>query len=85
MSCGEFQGQLVELVSSGSDVERHPHLQTCERCRTLVRDLESIAEAARYPGFGDDGASELGTPAILPTVPNQGRGSAAAHLDSEIE
>lgn len=47
MSCQEFQAQLAELVGSGVDVSAHPHLQTCETCRALLRDLETIAEAAR--------------------------------------
>ena len=47
MSCQEFQEQLPELISSGADVENHPHLQNCELCRALLNDLETIAEAAR--------------------------------------
>jgi len=47
MSCAEFQAQLPELVGSGKDAARHPHAQGCERCRALLADLETIAEAAR--------------------------------------
>jgi hypothetical protein len=47
MTCKEFQDQLPELVGSGADVSNHPHLQTCELCRALLNDLETIAEAAR--------------------------------------
>jgi len=47
MSCAEFQAQLPELVSSGEDASAHPHLQSCELCRALLADLETIAEAAR--------------------------------------
>jgi hypothetical protein len=47
MSCEEFQSQLPELISSGADIENHPHLRTCELCRALLNDLETIAEAAR--------------------------------------
>lgn len=47
MSCEEFQAQLADLIGSGADLQRHPHLQTCETCRQLLRELETIAEAAR--------------------------------------
>ena len=47
MSCEDFQAQLPELIGSGEDVSRHPHLQNCELCRALLADLETIAEAAR--------------------------------------
>jgi predicted anti-sigma-YlaC factor YlaD len=47
LSCQEFQAQLADLVGSGVDVSVHPHLQTCETCRALLADLETIAEAAR--------------------------------------
>jgi hypothetical protein len=47
LSCQQFQAQLAELVGSGADVSAHPHLQTCENCRALLADLETIAEAAR--------------------------------------
>jgi predicted anti-sigma-YlaC factor YlaD len=47
MSCAEFQAQLPELIGSGEDVSAHPHLQECERCRALLAELETIAEAAR--------------------------------------
>ena len=47
MSCEEFQDQMSELIGSGADVSKHPHLQTCPLCRALLNDLETIAEAAR--------------------------------------
>jgi hypothetical protein len=47
MSCHEFQDQLAELIGSGANVDNHPHLQTCELCRALLNDLETIAKAAR--------------------------------------
>jgi len=47
MSCEEFQAQLSELIGSGEDVAAHPHVRDCERCRALLADLETIAEAAR--------------------------------------
>ncbi len=47
MSCEEFQAQLSELIGSGEDISAHPHVQDCDRCRALLADLETIAEAAR--------------------------------------
>jgi len=47
LTCAEFQSQLPELIGSGVDVSDHPHLQSCELCRSLLADLETIAEAAR--------------------------------------
>jgi hypothetical protein len=38
---------MAELVGSGQNLSLHPHLTTCQRCRTLLCDLETIAEAAR--------------------------------------
>ena len=47
MSCAEFQAQLPELIGSGADVSAHPHLESCDRCRAFVAELEAIAQAAR--------------------------------------
>jgi len=47
MSCEEFQALLPELIGTGEDINLHPHIQTCELCRALLADLETIAEAAR--------------------------------------
>lgn len=47
MSCAEFQAQLAELIGSGADASAHPHILSCEDCRKLLSDLETIAEAAR--------------------------------------
>ena len=47
MSCAEFQAQLPELIGSGMNVSGHPHIQSCDLCRALLADLETIAEAAR--------------------------------------
>jgi predicted anti-sigma-YlaC factor YlaD len=47
MSCEAFQAQLPELIGSGENVAAHPHLKSCELCRALLADLETIAEAAR--------------------------------------
>jgi hypothetical protein len=47
MSCAEFQAQLPKLIGSGADVSAHPHLRSCDRCRALLAELETIADAAR--------------------------------------
>lgn len=47
LTCQEFQAQMADLIGSGGDASIHPHLLDCERCRALLADLETIAEAAR--------------------------------------
>ena len=47
MSCEEFQAQLPELIAAGEDMSSDPHYQSCELCRALLADLETIAQAAR--------------------------------------
>jgi hypothetical protein len=47
IKCAEFQATLPELIGSGADVSTDPHIQSCELCRALLADLETIAEAAR--------------------------------------
>ena len=47
MSCEEFQAHLPELIGSGEDASAHPHLESCDRCRALLDELETIAQAAR--------------------------------------
>jgi predicted anti-sigma-YlaC factor YlaD len=47
MSCEVFQSQLADLIGSGEDISNHPHLKSCPRCRALLDDLQTIAEAAR--------------------------------------
>jgi hypothetical protein len=47
LTCAEFQAQLPELIGSGDRIAEHPHIKSCELCRALLADLETIAEAAR--------------------------------------
>ena len=42
-----FQDQLPSLFETGADLSRQPHLETCENCSALVRDLEYIAQQAK--------------------------------------
>jgi len=45
--CAEFQALMPRRIGAGEDLQTYPHMLTCERCRSLVRDLEYIAEVAR--------------------------------------
>jgi hypothetical protein len=47
LSCEEFQAQLPELIGSGADAATHPHVQSCDLCRSFIAELEAIAAAAR--------------------------------------
>ncbi len=46
-TCSEFQAQLPEMFESGEEFHGLDHLQTCENCAALVRDLEYIAQQAK--------------------------------------
>ena len=45
--CAQFQSSMPQRIGAGEDLQTDPHMLTCERCRSLVRELEYIAEAAR--------------------------------------
>jgi hypothetical protein len=47
ISCDDFQQQLPELFESGGDLTAEEHLQICENCSALVRDLQYIAQQAK--------------------------------------
>ncbi|MGC8548640.1 MAG: hypothetical protein ACP5M4_02975 [Acidobacteriaceae bacterium] len=47
MDCAEFQQTLPELFESHADLSAQEHLQHCENCAALVRDLEYIAQQAK--------------------------------------
>lgn len=47
LTCAAFQAQLPDLIGSGKDASADPHVQSCELCRSLLADLETIAAAAR--------------------------------------
>jgi len=47
MSCEEFQEHMAQLIGSGADASAHPHVLSCDLCRALLTDLETIAAAAR--------------------------------------
>jgi len=45
--CAAFQASMAQRIGDGEDLQTNPHMETCERCTALVRELEAIAEAAR--------------------------------------
>jgi hypothetical protein len=47
VTCAEFQAELPGRIGAGEDVAHHPHVESCELCRALLSDLETIAAAAR--------------------------------------
>ena len=47
LTCGEFQGQLPELINSDANLEDNPHVKACLTCRRLVQELEGIRAEAR--------------------------------------
>ncbi|MGD0730143.1 MAG: hypothetical protein ABR956_02690 [Terracidiphilus sp.] len=54
MSCEEFQTLLPELLAAKEDVDFHPHVEVCDRCKALIEDLHRIAEAAARKQYGED-------------------------------
>ena len=63
LSCAEFQEHLPELFTAGNsgsipDPALQEHLDTCDNCSALVRDLKYIADQARLllePAVEDPG------------------------------
>jgi hypothetical protein len=47
MNCHQFQETLPYIIESGGGGEDESHLQECESCASLVRDLRYIAEQAK--------------------------------------
>jgi hypothetical protein len=47
MNCADFQEKLPELFEAGENVSQEAHVQGCENCAALVRDLEYIASQAK--------------------------------------
>lgn len=45
--CAAFQQKLPQMFGAETDFTHEPHLQTCENCSELVRDLEYIAQQAK--------------------------------------
>ena len=47
MSCAAFQSRLPEMIGAGENAAVYAHLENCALCRALLKDLETIAQAAR--------------------------------------
>jgi hypothetical protein len=47
MNCQQFQETLPFIIESGGGGDDESHLQECESCASLVRDLRYIAEQAK--------------------------------------
>jgi hypothetical protein len=47
LSCEAFQARLPDLIGSGAQMSDHPHFRSCNLCRALLSDLDTIAQAAR--------------------------------------
>lgn len=47
MNCEQFQRVLPQIIESGGNAEEEAHLQSCQACEELVRDLKYIAEQAK--------------------------------------
>ncbi len=45
--CAAFQQRLPQLFGSEMDFSKEPHLESCENCAELVRDLQYIAQQAK--------------------------------------
>ena len=47
MSCEAFSACMAELIAAGEDIFAHPHVRKCKLHRALLKDLETIAQAAK--------------------------------------
>ncbi len=47
MNCAEFHKELPLLIGEGNKLDQSAHLQGCENCRSLVADLQYIADQAK--------------------------------------
>lgn len=54
LTCDGFLRQVPELLMSDEDIESHPHFKACATCRSLLREIETIAEDASHFRFGTD-------------------------------
>ncbi len=45
--CAEFQARMPELFGAEADFNKEEHLEHCENCAELVRDLNYIAQQAK--------------------------------------
>ena len=43
--CAAFQALMSERIGAGENLQSYPHMHSCERCRSLIDELEYIAKA----------------------------------------
>ena len=68
--CAAFQERLPQLFGADGDFSKEPHLEICDNCAELVRDLEYIAQQAKLlmpihdpsPAVWDNIKTALGSP-----------------------
>ena len=61
MRCTEFQNDLPLIIDSGGNAEHTQHLESCEICRDLVKDLRYIADQAKLLVSMDDPSPRVWT------------------------
>ena len=54
LTCEDFLRQVPELLMSDENIENQPHFKACSTCRSLLREIETIAEDASHFRFGKD-------------------------------
>ena len=47
LDCVEFQERMPDLFETNADFSKEKHLEDCENCAELVRDMEYIAAQAK--------------------------------------
>ena len=45
--CAAFQQSMAARIAAGDNFEADAHLKNCPRCKALLEELETIAQAAR--------------------------------------
>ncbi len=46
-ACAAFQQSMAARIAAGDDFQTDAHLRECPRCKALLEELETIAQAAR--------------------------------------
>lgn len=46
-ACAAFQQSMAARIAAGDDFQSDAHLKDCPRCKALLTELETIAQAAR--------------------------------------
>jgi len=51
--CAQFQSLMAERIGAGEDLQAYDHMNTCQRCPALLRDLAYMAESIRIAMLED--------------------------------